>query len=102
MQLGLKRQDEILSFVEPWFLDKKLSLGFDLFHHAANYLSTEYNEQSTGASLSLEKAFTEFLRGQIQYSIQYISISVDKSASPELQSQGSSYLRSSVSGHGHV
>jgi outer membrane protein insertion porin family len=98
LQVGLKRQDEILSFVEPWFLDKKLSLGFDLFHHAANYLSTEYNEQSTGASLSLEKAFTEFLRGQVQYSIQYISISVDKSASPELQSQSSSYLRSSISG----
>jgi outer membrane protein insertion porin family len=98
LQVGLKRQDEVLSFVEPWFLDKKLSLGFDLFHHAANYLSTEYNEQSTGASLSLEKSFTEFLRGQIQYSIQYISISVDKSASPELQSQDGSYLRSSVSG----
>ena len=98
LQVGLKRQDEILSFVEPWFLDKKLSLGFELFHHAANYLSTEYNEQSTGASLSLEKAFTEFLRGQIQYGIQYISISVDKSASPELQSQDSSYLRSSISG----
>jgi outer membrane protein insertion porin family len=98
LQIGLKRQDEILSFVEPWFLDKKLSLGFDLFHHAANYLSTEYNEQSTGASLSLEKSFTEFLRGQIQYSIQYISIGVDKSASPELQSQDGSYLRSSVSG----
>lgn len=98
LQIGLKRQDEILSFVEPWFLDKKLSLGFDLFHHAANYLSTEYNEQSTGASLSLEKAFTEFLRGQVQYSIQYISLSVDKSASPELQSQDGSRLRSSVSG----
>lgn len=98
LQVGLKRQDEILSFVEPWFLDRKLSLGFDLFHHAANYLSTEYNEQSTGASLSLEKAFTEFLRGQIQYSVQYISITVDKSASPELQSQSSSYLRSSLAG----
>jgi outer membrane protein insertion porin family len=98
LQVGLKRQDEILSFVEPWFLDRKLSLGFDLFHHAANYLSTEYNEQSTGASLSLEKAFTEFLRGQIQYSVQYITISVDKSASPELQSQDGSYLRSSIAG----
>ncbi len=65
---------------------------------SANYLSTEYNEQSTGASLSLEKAFTEFLRGQVQYTIEYISISVDKSASPELQSQNSSHLRSSIAG----
>jgi outer membrane protein insertion porin family len=36
LQVGLKRQDEILSFVEPWFLDKKLSLGFELFHHGAD------------------------------------------------------------------
>ncbi|HVM62122.1 MAG TPA: outer membrane protein assembly factor BamA [Verrucomicrobiae bacterium] len=98
LQLGLKRQDEILSFVEPWFLDKKLSLGFDVFHHAANYLSTEYNEQSTGGTVSLEKAFTEFLRGQIQYSIQEIGLSVDRSASPELQSQAGSHVRSSIGG----
>jgi outer membrane protein insertion porin family len=98
LQVGLKRQDEVLSFVEPWFLDRKLALGFDVFHHAANYLSALYNEQNTGASLSLEKAFTEFLRGQIQYSIQYITIDVDKSASPELQSQSGSHLQSSIGG----
>ncbi len=98
LQVGLKRQDEVLSFVEPWFLDRKLALGFDLFHHAANYLSSVYNEQTTGASLSLEKAFTEFLRGQIQYGIQYITIDTDKSASPEMQSQSGPHLQSSIGG----
>jgi outer membrane protein insertion porin family len=96
LQVGLKRQDEVLSFVEPWFLDQRLSLGFDLFHHAANYLSTDYTEQNTGASLRLEKALGEFFRGQIEYSIQDIALSVARNASQEIQSQDGSHLRSSV------
>jgi outer membrane protein insertion porin family len=96
LQVGLKRQDEVLSFVEPWFLDQRLSLGFDLFHHAANYLSAEYTEQNTGGSLRLEKALGEFFRGQIEYTIQDIALSVSRAASQELQSQEGSKLRSSV------
>jgi outer membrane protein insertion porin family len=96
LQVGLKRQDEVLSFVEPWFLDKKLSLGFDLFHHAANYLSADYNEQNTGGSLRLEKSLSEFFRGQVEYSIQDIALSVSRTASPEIQSQNGTHLRSSV------
>jgi len=98
LQVGLKRQDEVLSFVEPWFLDQKLSLGFDAFHHDSSYLSTEYNERRTGVSLRLEKALTEFVRGQIEYSIQDIVLHIADKASPELQSQGGSHLRSSVAG----
>lgn len=98
LQVGLKRQDEVLSFVEPWFLDKKLSLGFDAFHHDSSFLSSEYNEQRTGVSLRLEKAVTEFVRGQIEYSIQEIFIKVDSAASPEFQTQRGSHLRSSIAG----
>ncbi len=98
LQVGLKRQDEVLSFVEPWFLDKRLSLGFDAFHHSSSFLSTVFNEQRTGISLRLEKALTEFLRGQVEYSVQDIFLQVDKSASPELQTQEGSHLRSSIAG----
>jgi len=98
LQVGLKRQDEVLSFVEPWFLDKKLSLGFDAFHHSSSYLSTVFNEQRTGISLRLEKALTEFVRGQVEYSVQDIFLKVDSSASPELQTQEGSHLRSSIAG----
>ncbi|HUJ72926.1 MAG TPA: outer membrane protein assembly factor BamA [Verrucomicrobiae bacterium] len=98
LQVGLKRQDEILSFVEPWFLDQKLALSFDAFHHSSSYLSTEYNEQRTGISLGLEKALTEFVRARVEYSIQDIDLTVQKTASQELQSQDGSHLRSSVAG----
>jgi outer membrane protein insertion porin family len=98
LQVGFKRQDEVLSFVEPWFLDQKLSLGFDAFHHNSNYLSTEYAEQRTGIDLWLEKALNEFIRGRIEYGIQDIDLTVDRLASQEIRSQDGSHTRSSVTG----
>jgi outer membrane protein insertion porin family len=96
MQIGIKRQDYIASFTEPWFMDQRLSLGVDLFHNSASYLSSQFTEKRTGASLRLEKSINEFLRAQAQYSLQEISMSVDRNASEELQSQSRNKLRSAV------
>ena len=98
LQVGFKRQDEVLSFVEPWFLDQKLSLGFDAFHHNSNFLSTQYAEQRTGIDLWLEKALNQFVRARVEYGIQDIDLTVDHVASQELQSQDGSHTRSSVTG----
>ena len=98
LQVGFKRQDEVLSFVEPWFLDQKLSLGFDAFHHNSNFLSTQYSEQRTGIDLWLEKALNQFIRARVEYGIQDIDLSVEHVASQELQSQDGSHTRSSVTG----
>ena len=95
-QVGFKRQDYIISFAEPWFLDQRLLLGVDLFHTRSSYLSTEFSEQRTGSSLRLEKALNEFLRTEVQYTIQDIGLAVGQNASEELQSQRGSKLRSSV------
>jgi outer membrane protein insertion porin family len=96
LTLGLERQDYVLSFVEPWFLDQKLSLGVDLFHTEASYLSSYFSESRTGGNLRLEKALNEFLRTQIQYSIQEIDDEIEATASPELLSQNGASLRSAV------
>jgi outer membrane protein insertion porin family len=95
-QLGLKRQDFVVSFVEPWFLDQRLLLGVDFFHHRSGFLSSRFNEQRTGASLRLEKALTQFVRAQLQYSIQNIDLTIDNNASQELQSQEGANLRSAL------
>ncbi len=96
MQIGIKRQDYILSFTEPWFMDQRLSLGVDLFHNSASYLSTQFVEQRTGGTLRLEKSLNDFLRAQMQYSVQEISMEVDHNASQELQSQSNGKLRSAM------
>ena len=96
LQVGFERQDYILSFTEPWFMDQKLALGFDLFHHSASYLSTKFNESRTGADVRMEKAINEFVRATVQYGIQSIHESVEPLSSAELRSQAGTKIRSGV------
>jgi outer membrane protein insertion porin family len=95
-QVGFQRQDYIISFVEPWFLDQRLLLGVDLFNHQSSYQSSEYSENRTGGSVKLEKSLNQFMRVSTTYSLQSIDVSVDNSASQELQSQEGSTLRSAL------
>ena len=55
--LGTQRQDYELSFIEPWFLNRKLALGVDLYRHQLNFESPNniYDETRTGARLSLTR-----------------------------------------------
>ncbi len=70
LQYGLERQDFEVSFKEPWFLEQRLSLGYDLFYHNATYLSNYYNERNLGGSVSLARAFGPFWSGYITYTLQ--------------------------------
>ena len=76
-QVGSKRQDYILSFVEPWFLNRKLAFGVDLYHRDLDYVSREdfYSERHTGASLSLTKALgSENLIGRVSYTVEQATL----------------------------
>ena len=95
-QLGFKRQDFIASFAEPWFLDQRLLLGVDLFYTRNSYLSTEFVESSTGASLRFEKALNDFMRAEVKYTIQDLDLSVSRTASEEMRAESGAKLRSSM------
>ncbi|MCX7886503.1 MAG: outer membrane protein assembly factor BamA, partial [Verrucomicrobiae bacterium] len=95
-QVGLRRQDYLLSFTEPWFLDKQLAFGFDIFHQEAYYLSDYYDESRTGGALRLGKALNQFLRLDLQYSIQQIHESIGGNASQELKAESGNWLRSAI------
>jgi len=95
-QLGTERQDLVLSFVEPWFLDQKLSLGFDLYQRSSSYLSGQFTEERAGGNFRLEKALHEFMRVGIQYELQNITLDVNSGASQELYAERGSDLRSSL------
>jgi outer membrane protein insertion porin family len=96
-QVGLQRQDYILSFTEPWFLDRQLSLGFDAFYREAGYLSSDYTEKRVGGDVRLGKAINQFLRWEVQYSLQDIAQSITATnISQELLSQSGTWLRSSL------
>jgi len=79
-QLGTQRQDYTLSFIEPWFLGRKLALGVDLFRHQLNFESPNdiYDETRTGGRVSLTKALgSDFLIGSVSYTVEQIGISLN-------------------------
>jgi outer membrane protein insertion porin family len=80
VQLGTQRQDYELSFTEPWFLGRKLSLGVDLFRHQLNFESPNdiYDETRTGGRVSLTRALgSDFLIGSVSYTVEQVGISLN-------------------------
>ncbi len=79
-QIGTRRQDYQVSFIEPWFLDRKLQLGVDLFHRDLNYVSREdfYGETHTGGTVSLTRALgSDFLIGKVSYTLEHVGIDLN-------------------------
>lgn len=94
--VGTKRRDVELSFVEPWFLDRKLSLGVDLFQRDRRFLSDEYDQRNTGMNLSLGKPLTAFTRVNFIYGLEDIRVfNVDTNASDLIKQEEGSQLKSS-------
>ena len=77
IQLGTLRQDYTASFVEPWFLGRKLQLGIDAFRSVYDFQSLDnlYNETHTGGRVSLTRALgSDFLIGSVSYTIEDVGI----------------------------
>ncbi len=90
VQLGTERQDVVVSFEEPWFLDRKLALGVDLYHTRKDYVSQDdiYDEVRTGARFSLTRALgSDFLIGSVMYNLESVGILVEDWAKPRLVRQ---------------
>ncbi len=77
VQLGYLDQEYELSVVEPWFLNRKLALGVDLYRDVWDFDSPNnvFDETRTGAKISLTRAlFNDFWRGTIYYNPEDVGI----------------------------
>ena len=80
IQLGTERKDIVATFIEPWFLERKLEFSTDLYHRELNFLSDNdtYSEQATGMKLGLTKALgTELLRAGLSYTLESVNIELN-------------------------
>lgn len=97
VQYGLRRRDGLISWTEPWFLDRQISFGFDLFYNEANFLSDEYDQRRYGAALRVGKALNQFWRVGLRYQIEEISIfDVDADAPFPIRQEEGSRTKNSV------
>src|SRR5947199_383736 len=91
VQYGTERKDFILALTEPYFLDRRLSLGGQLFFTEANYLSTEYDQRNYGFSIEARKPINAYLYATLGYRLQDVDIYNVSYFAPEAiqQSKGS-------------
>lgn len=93
---GDKRQNFLLSFVEPYLFDRKLSFGFDAFVDKNDYLSGDYDEDRLGVSFSLGRQLGTFNRGDVILTFEEVDVNVEEDASPELLKEDEEYNQVSV------
>lgn len=74
---GTTTQSYSLSFTEPWFMDKPISLGVDIFNTTQSnlYASQGFNLQSEGAGLRLGYTLSEYWKVNVGYKYQTDDIS---------------------------
>src|SRR5256884_5457571 len=73
--VGTKQENYELTFIEPWFLNRKLALEVDLFHRAIQYYRDRYHQPTRGARLGLTRAlFTDAFRVGLNYTIENVGI----------------------------
>lgn len=97
--VGGRRQDYLINFIEPWFLDRKLELDASLYHRQTSFQSSLYDQQQTGGSLAFTKAlWSDYWRGRVSYTFENVGITdVDTTAvSPELASEAGTQLVSKL------
>lgn len=73
-RLGTETQSAVVSFVEPWFLDRKLSLGVEMYYSDNTYLSDYYSQQNYGFNVSLRKSLSEAHNLRLTYTLEQYSL----------------------------
>jgi outer membrane protein insertion porin family len=96
-QVGTQRKDFLLELTEPWFLDRRLSLGGQAFYTDANYLSSVYDQRNYGFSVELRKPLFPYTYATLGYGLQAVDIyNISPGVSPQIQSQAGSQVKSQV------
>ncbi|MFN2622628.1 MAG: outer membrane protein assembly factor BamA [Chthoniobacterales bacterium] len=97
IQYGNQRKDITLSLTEPYFMDRRLSLGGELFYREADYLSNIYTQRNYGFSVELRKQIAPFTAASLGYRLEKIELfNVLSGASNAIQIEEGTTTKSQV------
>jgi outer membrane protein insertion porin family len=96
--ISARTQQINLSFTDPYFLDRDLAAGFDIFDRKTNFQSEgSFDQKSLGGTLRASYPLTEHWRHGFHYTLRQDAISnVDNDASVFIQDEEGSSLTSAV------
>ncbi len=96
LRAGSERSEFSVSLVEPWFMDRKLSLGGELFYRQSSYFSDVYEQTNAGASIFLRKPLSEKSSLKLAYALENIGVDVNAGASPAFLAEDGDFVRSAL------
>src|SRR5437763_498775 len=97
LQYGNRRKDVTLSLTEPYFLDRRLSLGGEVYYREADFLSSSYSQRNYGFSLDLRKPIGSFMSVSLQYRLGSTELfNIDPNASSALLLEAGKATKSEI------
>lgn len=75
LRLGSERSEFSVSLTEPWFLDRQLALGGELFYKQSTYFSDYYEQTNAGGAISLRKPLGR--KGSIKGELRIENVKID-------------------------
>ncbi len=98
-QIGTERKDFILALTEPYFLDRRFSLGGQAFFTEADYLSSEYDQRNYGLSIEMRKPLFSLMYASLGYRLENIELyNVSSGASEQIVAEEGTTTNSEVLG----
>ena len=67
LKLGSTSNEARLAIEEPWFLNRRVAAGFEVFREKSEYYSSYYNEMRAGFEVYVRKRLFELVEGRAFY-----------------------------------
>ncbi|MBR2125675.1 MAG: outer membrane protein assembly factor BamA [Akkermansia sp.] len=95
-RVGTETQGATIHLLDPWFLDRKISLGNELYYSRSTYMSDYYEQANLGYCLTLRKAIDDYRSFKVQYRIEQYEIEPEAGAPIFFEANGGDYTRSNI------
>ncbi len=74
LKLGSRSNEARLALEEPWFLNRRLAAGFEVFREKSDYYSSYYDEMRAGFEVYFRKRIFELVEGRLFYRFEDVKI----------------------------
>ena len=74
LKLGSRSNEARLAIEEPWFLNRRVAAGFEIFREKSDYQSSYYDELRAGFEVYFRKRLFELVEGRLFYSFEDVLI----------------------------
>ena len=93
-KIGTEYKSASIYLLEPWFLERKLALGNEIYYSDSTYMSDFYEQTSFGYGISLQKALDEFQSVKLEYRIERYKIDPEGYCPPFFRENSGDFNRS--------